>query len=322
MQRVCVHDGTRANVSAAEPRVLFVVGSLDVGGAERHLADIVPALQRQGVRAMVGVISGRGEMATALEGQGVTVVTPPLAERLRTWPKVLRRALLMPLSVVSLAVLIRRTRPDIVHFFLPEAYLIGGLVTSVFPVPIRVMSCRSLNVYQQKHPLAFRLERWLHKRMTAVLGNSRAVVDQLRVEGVDPDRLGLIYNGIDIADFAANDRPVIREALGIPDDSLVMAVVANLIAYKGHTDLIEALGRIASQLPPGWRLLCIGDDRGIGGSLRERARDLGIGEHLLWLGYRADARGLLGAADIGIFAPTRKGSRTVCSRGWLLACLW
>ena len=202
--------------------------------------------------------------------------------------------------------MLRVGRPDVVHFFLPAAYLVGGIASLGAPVRRRVMSRRSLNDYQRDHPALARLERLLHRRMDAVLGNAQAVVDQLRQEGAPAARLGLIYNGIDPAS-AADRRGEVRGRLGIAEDSLVAVLVANLIAYKGHADLLRGLAAERARLPPGWTLLCVGRDDGIGAELRALARHLGVAEQVRWLGQRDDASALLAAADIGILCSHQEG---------------
>ena len=141
----------------------------------------------------------------------------------------------------------RERRPAIVHFFLPAAYLVGAPAAISAGVPVRIMSRRSLNVYQRSYPLVSNLERRLHRRMTAILGNSRSVVRELsEMEGVPARRLGLIYNGIDVARFTdAGSRAATRAALGLGPQTLTLVIVGNLIPYKGHGDLLAALGQAA-----------------------------------------------------------------------------
>ena len=59
------------------------------------------------------------------------------------------------------------------------------------------MSRRSLSDYQRNWPSVARLEQRLHRRMDAVIGNSRAVVRQLIGEGIPEAKVRLIYNGIE-----------------------------------------------------------------------------------------------------------------------------
>ncbi len=287
--------------------LLVVIGDLDLGGAERHLAQVLPRLPRDRYRVLVYTLSHKGALAPQLEAAGISVVEPPGSAFLRRWlGRRVRRTLLLAVSAARLFVLMLRERPAVVHLFLPEAYIVGALCALAARCPARVMSRRSLNVYQNAYPLARRVERWLHPRMQAILGNSAAVVGELRAEGAPPDRLGLLYNGVDVAPLAV-EPGVAREQLGIADDALVMLLVANLIAYKGHTDLLQALGRVRGDLPEGWVLLCAGRDDGPGGDLKAEAAALGIGGGVRWLGERSDVPTLLACADIGLLCSHQEG---------------
>lgn len=284
-------------------RIVFVIGSLDYGGAERHLTQVLPGLARRGLSVQVFTLSAPGAQAPILRDKGIDVIAPPLAPRQGS---IFYRVARFVVSAWSFGVYMLRTRPAVVHFFLPQAYLVGGLISLGTGAPCRVMSRRSRNIYQRKHALMARIERFLHSRMNAVLGNSRSVVADLAEEGVRQERLGLIYNGIDLEPFAATaDRTDMRRALGIGDDELVFALVANLIPYKGHEDLLSALA--LANLPRPWRLVCVGRDDGILAGLQTLARQLGIADHVLWAGPRTDIPDLLGAADVGILASHEEG---------------
>lgn len=279
-------------------RLLFVIGALDRGGTERHLVQLLPRLTRDRFRPMVYTLRHKGVLAPVLEAAGIPVIAPPTW--FRRWPGPLgRRGLLLILSMVRLIWLMVTLRPAVVHFFLPEAYIIGGLCALVAGCPRRVMSRRSLNVYQAKRPWAARIERWLHGRMAAVLGNAAAVMTELRAEGVAEDRLCLLYNGVDLSAYSASPA---RDG-----DSLNMVIVANLIPYKGHADLLDALGGIRGQLPDGWTLHCVGRDDGHGEALRAHATTLGIERNIRWLGERDDVPAILGRADLGILCSHQEG---------------
>jgi hypothetical protein len=62
--------------------------------------------------------------------------------------------------------------------------LIGAHVAIAALIPIKIMSRRSLSDYQRNWPRIAKLERRLHTKMDAVIGNSRAVVRQLIEEGI------------------------------------------------------------------------------------------------------------------------------------------
>jgi glycosyltransferase involved in cell wall biosynthesis len=169
------------------------------------------------------------------------------------------------------------------------------------------MSRRSLNTYQ-RHILIRSLERRWHGAMQAVIGNSLVVVEQLKDEGVASGRLGLIYNGIDSSRFiASGTRETNRARLNLPPSAFVLCVVANLIPYKGHSDLIEALALARPNLPAHWRLLVVGRDDGIGKTLREQAQQLGLQDNIVFLGTRNDVAGILAASDIGVLPSHEEG---------------
>lgn len=291
------------------PDVLMVIGSLNLGGAERHVAQIAPELVGRGWSVAIFCLSDPGTLGNRLRQQGLDLEANPWGTSDLIAGSIVMRGLRLIVSTVLLFLYMLRRRPRIVHFFLPEAYLIGGSCAWLTKAPIRVMSRRSLNNYQQRRPAAAKLERYFHKQMTAIVGNAEAVLSQLRSEEhVPPDRLGLIYNGIDLAGMdPSRDREDTRRLLGIPDEALVIVVVANLIPYKGHRDLLEGLSGIADALPAPWRLLSVGRDNGIGSELEVLAERLGISENILWLGSRDDVSELLHAADIGVLSSHEEG---------------
>src|SRR5262245_7659766 len=289
------------------PTILVVIGDLDLGGTENHLLRVLPALARDGLTPVVYTLTHRASLAPRLRAAGVEVILPPAA-RLRALPSRLGDVINLPLATGKLWRLIRRRRPDVVHLFLPAAYLLGGTCALLAGQGVVVMSRRGLNGYQQKHPVLAWIEHRLHRHVAVALGNSRAVLAQLAEEGIPRERLGLIYNGIESRAFASG--PAASEArarLGIDPSALVLTTLANLIPYKGHGDLLAALAGVAARLPANWILLCAGRDDGAGPALRVRAQDLGLGAHVRWLGLRDDVPDLLAASDVGILVSHEEG---------------
>lgn len=281
------------------PRVLVVTKKMAMGGAERHLTQILPALKARGIDVELFVLERGGELEAELARAGVTVSGPT------------RRSGRIMHVVVAAAALYRRirdTRPDILHFFLPEPYLVGAIVAMVARHRTCIMSRRSLADYQHNHPWLARMERILHRRMTALVGNSQAVVDELVAEAGDRKRIGLIHNGVAVSPAGSGDiRREQRAALDIPSDAFVMTIVANLFHYKGHSDLLDALGFVTELLPQPWRLVVIGRDEGEGPQLRSQAERLGIADRILWLGERQDVDMIMPVADMGLLVSHQEG---------------
>lgn len=278
-------------------RLLVVVTGLGSGGTERHLAAILPALVQRGVEVRLVPLRGEGTLAPALRDGGVTMIDVP--------------RLPGPLRVLAGFLTVFRLcltwRPGVVHLFLPEAYLVGGLAAWCAGRRPRVMSRRSLNVYQTAHPREAGIERWLHRRMDALVGNSRAICAELSAEGAAAERIALLPNGV-VMPPATLTREQARAALSVGEGALVIACVANLIPYKGHVDLVEAFARIRRNLPEGSVLLLVGRDDGMGVALTAQSEAREVIDHVRFLGERNDVADLLAAADVFVLASHEEGS--------------
>jgi glycosyltransferase involved in cell wall biosynthesis len=281
------------------PRVLVVTTRLDIGGTEQHLLRILPPLHRRGLDISLFVLERGGRLERDLMGAGVDIAGP-----VRSLPRHLHALV----AGLHLRRHMQRSKPDAVHYFLSEPYLIGSAASFGMPGIHRIMSRRSLNTYQRKRPMLARLERWLHGRTSVLLGNSSAVVSDLLGECGEKNKIGLIRNGLAIPDpVDAAKRMHARTSLQLEPDTFAVAVNANLIPYKGHRDLFEALAIIKDRLPAGWRLLLIGRDQGIGEELRAMADTSGFAENVVWLGERTDAQQLLAAADLCVLPSHEEG---------------
>jgi glycosyltransferase involved in cell wall biosynthesis len=287
---------TRSWPAQSRLDVLFVISDLGIGGSERQLAVLASALAQASVSVAVYSVTD-GPVREQLERAGVELMLGSASNG--------GGASRVIATACDLFRVMRRRRPRVAHFFLPLAYLIGAPIALLARVPVRIMSRRSLNNYQRNFGVRI-IERVWHRTTHAVLGNSRGVVAQLKEEGVPPERLGLIYNGVEPRRVAAT-RVAARAAFGLPSSALVMSIVANLIAYKGHADLIDALARVSRFLPVDWRLLVVGRDDGVGDALRDQALRRGIAGHVLFLGSRDDVSSILAASDIGLLCSHQEG---------------
>ena len=160
----------------------------------------------------------------------------------------------------------------------------------------------ALNPY---HRYVCTAERQLfeHPRLRAVICNSRMVSDEIR-RGfrIAPDKLHVVYNGVDLQHFHPRKREELRGAaraeLGCqPRDALFLFVGAGF-ARKGLDAAIEAIK--AAKHPSFW-LLVVGTDRE---SRRFAAQAAPLGERVRFLGGRQDVRPLYAAADCFIL-PSR-----------------
>lgn len=292
---------------AALPDILFVTLALDRGGTEGHLTSLLPRLKARGWPVSICLLNGRGALTVEVERNGIEIFAPPLAFNPKSarWIIALQRMF----SGAKLALVMLRRRPHIVHFFLPAPYLIGAPVALFTRRPICIMSRRNLNQYQFKRPLAAQFEMRLHRYMTAILANSERIAKQLREdEAVRPEKIHLIRNGVDLVKFRQKgDRRAARASLLIEPNAFAAVIVANLIPYKGHADLIHAMALVAAKMPTPWVILCVGRDDGCQADLEQLRDSHGLTLNIRFLGARADVPDVLAAADVGLLCSHEEG---------------
>lgn len=290
-------------------KIRIIIGTLAVGGCERHLSYVLPQLAQRGLDISVITLGGPNPLASIFKESGVTLYLG------KTWyspnfiPNPFRKIFFLLINTTRLFFHFLKDRQATTHFFLPHAYILGGLVAILtkYPGPL-VMSRRSMNHYQKQYPLLAKIEHFLHKKMSCVLGNSQKVCDQLLEEGVPKKNLSLIYNGINTDAFMPPvDTKKMRASLDISEDTLVFTMLANLIPYKGHRDLIEAFASIKGRLNYPWKLILIGRDDGIQHELEQLIKHHDMDSHILFLGARNDTIPLLKMSDIFILSSHEEG---------------
>ncbi len=144
-----------------------------------------------------------------------------------------------------------------------------------------------------------------HARLRAVICNSRMVQDQIkRGFRIAPEKLHVIYNGVDLEQFHPRRRESLRGAarteLGCSPRDTLFLFVGSGFARKGLGAAIDALAQAAND---SFWLLVVGQDREER-RFTEQARRAGLGNRVRFLGAREDVRPYYAAADCFIL-PSR-----------------
>jgi len=285
--------------------VVFVIGTLGRGGAESQAIMLMRAVQERGWRPLLFVLEGTGDLRREVDEAGIPIVEGGYDSRASRVSKVL----LLVRAGWRLLRLLRKERPQVVHGILPLTNLFAAVAGRFAAVPMVITSRRALNTHQDRVP-GWRYADMLSTRLShLVIANARAVKDDtLKREGGDPQKILIIHNGIDFSRLQVppHTREQVRKELHVPKNSRVLIIVANLISYKGHLDLLRTLSRLYPEFPD-LRLLVVGEDRGIGGYLKSEAERLGVGKLVHWLGLRRDVPQLLAASDIYVSASHEEG---------------
>jgi glycosyltransferase involved in cell wall biosynthesis len=268
-------------------RVAHVVQGLEVGGLERVVLALARSADPRRVRMEVICTTSAGALAEAIERSGVPVHRLALADY-------------YPGSVLSLARLLARLAPDVVHTHGHFAGVAGRAAAWWAGVPLLVQHLHTID--PTLRPRHLWLERRLARITARVVCCSRAVAAHaIEVLGLPASIVMTVPNGIEPPPAAGREEAL--ERLGRPAPPIVGCVGA-LRPHKGQEVLLEAV-RLGPPAPSGTVVL-IG-----GGPDRERLERLAAGAPGGWsvrfTGERTDARSLIPAFDVAVVPSLREG---------------
>lgn len=270
------------------PRIVFVMGSYSLGGAERQLAALIerrPASVREVELHTVTLHRTRSpETAARFDGQGVV-------NTLVDWD-----ALPFPLFLLRLLRVLRRLRPDIVHTVLDgSSGTWGRLGAFLTRVPVIIHSDRSLEPASNRSDRPLR--PFLDRVTTRFLPNARAIAERVqRTTGVPPEKILVMPNGVDLSQFAPDRVRGRRGDWGVPDGALVAGFLGRFERVKRIDVLLDALLSLPVEARPDHLLLA--GDGSLMPSLRQRvAADPWLAERCHLLGAQQDVPAFLASID-------------------------
>jgi L-malate glycosyltransferase len=265
------------------PKVLQVVLSLNPGGTERLVVELVRRLRPELAMA-VCCLDEAGSWGEVLRSENIGVTA------LR------RRAGFQPTLGRAIARIAAQHRARVVHCHHYSPFVYASIARLWSPT-LRIVFTEHGRL-SDAPPSAKRrtANRVLAHAPREVVTVSSDLKRHLVAEGFPTTRVNVIYNGIDVGGLpAVGMRARVRKELGIPDNALVVGTVARLDPVKDIPTMIRAVAQHSAGVPT--ILLVIGD-----GServhLEASAREVGAASSVRFLGHRDDARDLLAACDL------------------------
>ncbi len=225
------------SVPRAKFNVLHVVSKLPLGGVENMLMKVVKGYDRNRFDPRVCCIKEGGEIADALVRSGYPV-------------EVLGRMKKHGFDWGAVAGLVRVIKENNIHILRTHQYhanLYGRLAGLLAGVPVMIPSFHSRYVSPRQPKLHRRIINYLLGRvsdaMVAVSPSVRS--DVIRYDGVSPEKIRVIYNGVNLSDFDPNRDPgTCRAAMNLPLHDIIIGTVGRLKEEKGHRFLIEAASQV------------------------------------------------------------------------------
>jgi len=312
-------------------RIMHFVSSLDSGGAERQVVNMTLAQQRRGldasVRTQVALCGERAHNLPVLESHDVDAAqagaidiaaievlalrvreTPGLAEALRRIPPAIRGGVLDIFGELMLH------QPAVLHGWLDEPNVLGGVAGLLAGVPRILLSTRNVNPSRFPHlhrPWMRPWYRLLARRPNVLFaGNSLAgIADYAQWLSVEAGRFILLRNAIEPEAFTpppARDIEGFRREVGLSDGQPLIAGVMRLSIEKRPDLFVEAIRRVRMVHPQCRAVLA-----GVGpleGEVRRRIASLHLEGAIQLLGQRRDVNVILAAADVVLLTSDHEGT--------------
>jgi len=266
-------------------RVLHIIDSLHLGGAQEVVLNLATCGSTR-FQHEVAAMHGRGIYWDRIRQAGVKVHS-------------LSPHKFLPFYLASILWRILSNRPDVLHCHLIPSNIIAKPMGALLRVPVVINHDHTNDTRREQSALLRGLDRFSNRFATHIVAVSASCREFLiRRESISPQDVTLVPNAIDLTRFSPSDsgKSEARAHLGLVDTKKIVAGVGRLNPQKNFSLFLEIAAHLLSRFPD-IHFLLAGDgpeDR----MLRDKARELGIGHCVTFLGYVADSRQVYQAADV------------------------
>ena len=265
-------------------KIVHVVDSMEVGGAETLVSQMCHLQREQGHVPSVFAVATLGPLGESLRAEGFTVQH-----------NVGRH---LPDSVRNFFHIFKKLQPDVVHLHNQTPTIYASMAARMAGVPSIVATRHNLAapplpmIAELKYAIAARFCDW-------IVGICDATAENLRnIHAAPARKITRVYNGA--APLARVEQP--QRASGSP---FTLVFVGRLVEVKNHRLLLEAF-RLALSSMPRLRLWMVGDGSERN-ALENLACKLGISAQVTFWGQQLDVAPYFSAADAFIMSSKSEG---------------
>ena len=295
-------------------RLFVLIRSLNIGGTERQLIELVKGLDSNHFDITVGLFYNEGALIEEIKSMPwIHVVSLNKSGR---WD-IIR-------FVLRFIKLLKSLQPDILYSFLPDANIAGLIAGRLSGVKRVVWGVRASNMdvsrYDWLARMSLRLSAFLSKFPDAIIANSHAGKEFHRGIGYSTNRMMVIPNGICTdrfkPDYSAGLK--VRDEWGIDEETITIGLIGRFDPMKDHATFLRAV-KIFNQEGCSVRFVCIGDGKGpCKSEIHSLCRTLGLNGSLIWAGEMEDMPSVYNAIDIVTSSSLSEGFPNVI--GEAMAC--
>jgi glycosyltransferase involved in cell wall biosynthesis len=275
-------------------KLFFLIRSLNVGGTERQLIELLKGLDKSTFNITVGLFYDEGLLRKEIgEITGVRLLS--LSKKSR-WD-------LLRFSF-RLARVLSKLKPDILYSLLPEANITALIIGRYSGIPRIIWGIRASNMdiarYNWLSGASIRFCSWLSRFPDTIIVNSLAGHAYHRDLGYSSNRMVVIPNGIDTEKFKPEREAGLRlrAEWRIKEGAILIGLVGRLDPMKDHPTFLRA-AQIIVQTQRDVCFICAGNGPDTyKNKLYNLSEEIGVKKKVLWLGERNDMPAVYSALDI------------------------
>lgn len=267
--------------------ILYMLHSLDMGGAQKITVETAIGMKHKGHNVYVG--APRGELESDLQREGISyfeIDIDPAKKTIITFAFLFFRILCVTLKY----------KIDIIHTIHRWANFISFFVC--------VLLNRKL-VWTDHNILIGKKLLTVYKDRIISVSNAgkRHLIGYFHIP---EEKIAVIYNAVNPLVMAGhNEISCFLNEIGLKSGEKIVCSIANLTEQKGHQYLLKAIPAVLSKVPNAHFVL-VGDGD-LKQSLMDLADELKISKHIHLLGKRRDISIILSASDAVVLSSLWEG---------------
>lgn len=290
-------------------KILFFIGTLNTGGAERQMTQLAKGFSNRGHNATVVTVFPGGQFVEFIQ-------KIPEIKLFSLWTKRSNFFLVRVYQILYSPIkLIKYTKDsDLCYSMLETANFIAWVTMRFSRNDNLVWGIRASTFrINWKMNIFNKLCALVSKNIKLVIVNSYAGQESLFKYGFRPQKVQIIPNGIDTEKFQFDERErkKICQELEILSNQQVIGIIGRIIPIKDHSTLIKAASLLSMKVK-NLRILIVGvgsadyiDD------LYTLVDELGLANRVIWLGSRRDIVAIYSALDVLVSSSLGEGFSNV-----------
>lgn len=277
--------------------ILFTIPNFITAGSGRAMLNIIERLDREKFAPAVCVMRKGGDLDKEVERMGIPFIEAPFTVPAKPYST-------LPLRAWKVAQVFRPYCFVLWHSFHYSDDYTEPIIARLAGAKAWVYTKKNMNWHRRSWHLRTLLA-------TRIVAQNTDMMRDFFSGRWYRHKVRLIPRGVDIERFhpSVPSRLRLREKLGIPSKTPVIATVAHLVPVKGHPTLIEAMVQVQNA-----HLWVVGKplDAQYVASLKQMVQDLGVSERVHFLGNIDDIPALLSEVDIFVLPTWAKWRMEGC----------